>query len=208
MRKTTFSATCLTALLSAFCFSAANAQTGQSGSTGADTGSSHDGTSSGSKHDDMSSQDFVKHAAQANLAEIKVSQLALEKAQSPDVKQFAQKMIDDHTKASSELAQLAMSKNLKVPDDTDMMHKASMKMLQAKSGDSFDSAYMEQMNKDQQKVIDMFQSASTSHKVDKDLQAFASKTLPKLQQHHQLVAQVESKMPSMSASKKSSSSNR
>jgi hypothetical protein len=32
--------------------------------------------------------------------------------------------------------------------------------------------------------------------------------LPKLEQHHQLVAQVESKMPSMTASKKASSTNR
>jgi hypothetical protein len=50
--------------------------------------------------------------------------------------------------------------------------------------------------------------ASSAPKVDKDLQAFASKMLPKLEQHHQLVAQVESKMPSMTASKKSSSTNR
>jgi putative membrane protein len=184
MRTSTLLATCLATVLPALGFAAGNDKT------------------------DMSSQDFVKHAAQANLAEIQVSQLAEQKAQSPDVKQFAQKMIDDHTKASSELAEIAQSKNLKVPDDTDMMHKAAMKMLQAKSGDSFDSAYMEQMNKDHKKVIDMFQSAANAPKVDKDLQAFASKMLPKLEQHHQLVAQVESKMPSMSAAKKSSSTNR
>jgi putative membrane protein len=184
MRKTTLLATCLATVLPALGFAADKGDT------------------------DITSQDFVKRAAQANLAEIKVSQLAEQKAQSPEVKQFAQKMIEDHTKASADLAALAKTKNLKVPDDTDMMHKASMKMLQAKSGDSFDSAYMEQMNKDHQKVIDLFQSASAAPKVDKELQAFASKMLPKLEQHHQLVAQVEAQMPTMSAAKKGSSTNR
>jgi putative membrane protein len=154
--------------------------------------------------DTPSSEEFVKTAAQSNLAEIKVSELAQQKAQSEDVKKFAQQMISDHTKANAELAKIAKDKNLKVPDDTDMMHKASMKMLQGKSGASFDSAYMEQMDKDHQKAIELFQSASSSPKVDKELQAFATKTLPKLQQHHHMVAQVESKQPTSSASAESS----
>jgi putative membrane protein len=157
---------------------------------------------------ETSSEDFVKHAAQSNLAEIKVSELAQQKAQSADVKKFADQMVQDHTKANEELAQIAKSKNLKVPDDTDMMHKASMKMLQGKSGASFDTAYMEQMDKDHQKAIELFQSASSSPKVDKELQAFATKTLPKLQQHHHMVAQVEAKQPSSSAAADSSSKSR
>jgi predicted outer membrane protein len=148
----------------------------------------------------LDSQSFVKRAAQSNLAEIKVSQLAQSQAHSPAVKQFAQKMIDDHTKANSELAQLAQTKNLKVPDDTDLMHKASMKMLQSKSDESFDTAYMKQMDKDHKKTIELFQSAAASPKVDKELQAFASKVLPKLQDHEHQVAQVQSNVPSRSAS--------
>jgi putative membrane protein len=181
-----------------------SARTGTS-STGADT-SSGTGTGADSSRSEggadrsLDSKDFVKRAAQSNFAEIKVSQLAQSKAQSPEVKQFAQQMIDDHTQANSELAQLAKTKNLKVPDDADMMHKAALKMLQAKSGESFDTAYMKQMNKDHQKTIELFQAASTAPQVDKDLQAFASKVLPKLQQHEHLVTQVESKLPSRSAS--------
>ncbi|MBV8742076.1 MAG: DUF4142 domain-containing protein [Sinobacteraceae bacterium] len=148
----------------------------------------------------LSSQEFVKRATEANLAEIKVSQLASSQAQSAEVKRFAQQMIDDHTKANSELAKVAQNKNLKVPDDTDMTHKASMKMLEHKSGESFDSAYMKQMDKDHQKTIELFQSAASSPKVDRELQALASKLLPKLQQHEQMVTQIESKSPSRSAS--------
>lgn len=153
----------------------------------------------------ISSQEFVKKAAEANLAEVKTSQLALEKAQSPEVKSFAQRMIDDHQKAGSELQSLAQSKNLKVPDDTDMKHKAAMKMLQAKSGESFDSAYIDQMNKDHEKAIKLFQSAANSSKVDPDLKQLASKVLPTLEQHHQLVAKLETNKPSRSASASSTS---
>jgi putative membrane protein len=234
MRTSRVLVTCFATLLPAVCISTAQAQTGQTGSTSASEqaaqsgGSPRSGTQAGtdssadsgtrigsgsdqgsrSGSDTPSSEDFVKRAAQSNLAEIKVSQLAQSKAQSPEVKKFAQQMITDHTQANAELSRIAMSKNVKVPDDTDMMHKASMKMLQGKSGASFDSAYMEQMDKDHQKTIELFQSAAASPKVDKDLQAFASKTLPKLQEHHHLVAQIDSKKSSSSAAAGSSSTTR
>ncbi|MFL6606311.1 MAG: DUF4142 domain-containing protein [Steroidobacteraceae bacterium] len=207
-------------LLSPLYLTIANAQTGQSANspsttttdqsgrtgasgTGRDTSRDDRGTgsSTGAGADrSLDSEDFVKRAAQSNFAEIKVSQLAESKAQSPDVKKFAKQMIDDHTSANSELAQVAKTKNLKVPVDTDMMHKAAMKMLQTKSRESFDSAYMKQMDKDHEKTIELFQSAAASPKVDKDLQALASKLLPKLQEHEHLVTQLESKMPTKSAS--------
>jgi len=231
MRKSRILVTCLAASLPTIFVSTAHSQTtGQSGSTSASeqaaqtggspragTDSSADAntrTGSGSEQgsrsgrDTPTSEDFVKRAAQSNLAEIKVSELAQSKAQSPEVKKFAQQMITDHTQANAELSRIAMGKNVKVPDDTDMMHKASMKMLQGKSGASFDSAYMEQMDKDHQKAIELFQSASASPKVDKDLQAFASRTLPKLQQHHHLVAQVDAKKSSSSAAAGTSGTSR
>lgn len=190
MRKSTTFPACVAAMLAAIVTSSAYAQAGQSASTGTNArgaNSSSDGTSG------LTSKEFVKRAAQSNVAEIRVSQLALSKTQNPDVRAFAQQMIDDHSKANSELAQVAKTQNLEVPDAPDMMHRASMKLLQAKSGDSFDSAYMEQMNKDHQKTIKLFQSASSSNEVDPQLKALATKTLPILEQHHQHVAQLETK---------------
>ena len=137
-----------------------------------------------------SSQQFVTKAVESNLAEVEVSKLALSKTQNPQVRSFAQRMIDDHTKANSELEALAQQKGLKVPDTPDMMHKASLKMLQAKSAAGFDESYISQMNKDHEKAVSLFQEASTSAKVDPDLKALASKTLPTLEKHHQLVSQL------------------
>lgn len=219
MRHSKLFTTCFATLLPALCFSVAHAQTDQSGATGqpnsrttphggqANAADARDAKTS-SDSGTLTSQDFVTRAAEGNFAEIKVSQLAESKAHSQEVKDFAKRMIDDHSKANSELAQIAKTKDLKVPLDADMMHKASMQMLKLKSGESFDKAYMEQMDKDHQKTIELFQSASTSPQVDKDLQAFASKMLPKLQQHHERVAQVESAMPSKSAEKSSKGTKR
>jgi putative membrane protein len=136
------------------------------------------------------SQQFVTKASEANLAEIKTSQLALSKSQDAQVRNFAQEMIDDHTKANQELATLAGQKNLKVPDDTDMSHRASMKLLEAKSGASFDKSYIDQMQKDHQKAVALFREASKSSKVDADLKAFATSTLPTLQHHEQSVTKL------------------
>lgn len=136
------------------------------------------------------SQQFVTQAAEANLAEIKTSQLALSKSQDTQVRNVAQEMVDDHTKANQQLAALAGQKSLKVPDDTDMTHKATMKLLEAKSGDSFDKSYIDQMQKDHQKAMALFRDAAQSPKVDADLKAYATSTLPTLQHHEQTVTKL------------------
>ncbi len=138
------------------------------------------------------SQQFVTKAAESNLAEIKASQLALTKTQNPDVRKFAQQMVDDHTKANQQLTSVAEQKGLKVPDNTDVAHRAAMKMLEAKSGASFDKSYIEQMNKDHDKAIKLFQQAENSGKLDPELKSLAAKTLPTLESHHQAVSRLAS----------------
>jgi putative membrane protein len=165
-------------------------------------GHAQDGKSDGANGmSDLTSQKFVTRAAESNFAEISTSQLALSKTQNPEVRKFAQQMIDDHTQANSQLAQLAKTKNLKVPVDTDLMHRTAAKLLGTKSGESFDTAYVKQMDKDHQKAVELFQAASSSNGVDQDLRAMAGKLLPILQHHHEMVAQLESKQGNSTASR-------
>ena len=230
MRKSSLISTSIAALLLVPAI-AANAQTTRPDSDTPSTGSASrgvgthsagdastaDSQSAGDRSSDTSgktgmkeptSEEFVKKAAQANFAEIEVSKLAQTKAESSDVKSFAQRMIDDHSQANSELAQIAKTQNLKVPLDADLKHKASMTMLKARKGESFDTAYMKEMDKDHTAAVNLFQAASTSSKLSPELKAFAAKTLPKLEQHHQLVAQVEQSLPTRSASKSAGDSKR
>src|SRR5687767_11262035 len=66
----------------------------------------------------LNDSDFVRRVVASNRAEIELGQMAVTKAASADVKQFAQRMIDDHTKANTELTQLAQSKGWSLPADT------------------------------------------------------------------------------------------
>lgn len=85
---------------------------------------------------------FVKAAGAGNAAEIKMGELALKNAASPDVKAFAQMMIKDHTAANEELGMVAKNHNITFPPDAPEKEKAlGMKMLDVK-GAAFDKAYM------------------------------------------------------------------
>jgi len=89
-------------------------------------------------------QQFVNELAYANLAEIFSGQLALKKSQDPKILAYAQRMIDDHTRAMKELQTLAQSKGGIVPNETDLKNKAVALELSALSGGLFDRQYMAQ----------------------------------------------------------------
>ena len=76
-------------------------------------------TSKASKIDDLTRSDraFMTKAAQGGLAEVELGRIAAQRATDPQVKQFAQRMVDDHGKANDKLKQVATSKNLTLPTD-------------------------------------------------------------------------------------------
>jgi putative membrane protein len=91
-------------------------------------------------------------------------------------------MVDDHGKANDELKTLAQNKSITLPTTLDPKHKATVDRLSKLSGDAFDRAYMTEMLKDHRKDVAAFKTESTSGK-DADIKAFASKTLPTLEEH-------------------------
>jgi len=128
---------------------------------------------------------FATEAAHGGLAEVQMGQLALQKASSPQVKEFAQRMVTDHTQANQDLMQLSKSENLNLPAQLDPKHKSEMERLSALSGNAFDAAYMQQMVQDHQKTVADFQKQAQSG-TDPSLKSFAQKHLPLLQQHLQM----------------------
>lgn len=125
---------------------------------------------------------FVTKAAVGGLAEVKLGQLATQKAASPDVKQFGQQMVDDHGKANDELKQLAAGKGITLPTSLDKKHKQTYSHMSRLTGQNFDHAYAADMVKDHQKDVSEFEKEATSG-TDPDVKAWAAKTLPTLQEH-------------------------
>ena len=125
-------------------------------------------------------------AAIGGLMEVELGQLAAQKGTSEAVKQFGQRMVDDHGKANTELTSLAASKGITLPTSIDDKHRQDVTKLSAMSGAEFDRAYSKMMLKDHEKDVSEFEKQSTKG-TDPDVKAFASKTLPTLQEHLTMV---------------------
>lgn len=132
----------------------------------------------------LSAQDheFVTKAAAGGMMENEAGQLAMQKGNSQAVKDFGQRMVNDHSKANEKLKALAESKGISVPSTLDAEGRKKTSQLAAKSGDAFDKAYAGMMLKDHQKVIALFERQQSSG-TDEDLKSFAAETLPTLRDH-------------------------
>ena len=136
---------------------------------------------------------FVKEAAIGGMAEVDLGQLAASKAESPDVKQFGQRMVDDHSKANTELKSWASQKKVTLPTELDAKHKAEHARLEKLSGAAFDRAYMQSMVADHNKDVAAFMRESKAAK-DPDLKAWAASTLPTLQEHQKMAKEINAKV--------------
>lgn len=140
----------------------------------------------------LTDEEFMKKADEGGHNEIELSKLALSKGVTGDVKAFATKMVADHTKAGDELKPIAASKNVKLPGTMDAEHQAIKDQLNPLTGKDFEKAYMDQMTTDHVKTVALLQGEIQNGK-DADAKAWASKTLPVVQQHTDM-AQKHSNM--------------
>ena len=138
-------------------------------------------------------KEFVSKAGMGGLFEVQAGNLALQKAQSAEVKAFAQRMVTDHGNANNELSQLATAKGIGLPTELGGDHEGAFEHLNSLSGTEFDKAYMKHMVEDHQKDTAEFEKASTTG-TDADVKGWAGKTLPTLQEHLRLAKDVSSKL--------------
>jgi putative membrane protein len=132
----------------------------------------------------MAAQDhnFLMDAAMGGMLEVELGRMATTQGASDAVKQFGQRMVDDHGKANQELMSLAQSKGITLPTEIDEKHKKDMTKLSSLSGAEFDREYGKMMVSDHRKDVSEFEKQSTRG-TDADLKAFATKTLPTLKEH-------------------------
>jgi putative membrane protein len=152
-------------------------------------------------------QAFMMKAAQGNQAEVQLGKMAAEKASDQQVKDFANRMVQDHQKANDQLKQVAQQDKVPVPTEPNAAEKAAANRLSKLSGTSFDKAYMRHMVQDHTKDVAEFQKESQSAK-DQNVKQFASQTLPTLQDHLKQAKQISAQVNGGKNASKSRSSYR
>ena len=106
---------------------------------------------------------FMKKAMQGGLAEVQLGQLASQKASADDVKQFGQKMVEDHTKLNDQMKGLAPQLGVTPPDGLSAKDQQLETRLQGLSGTQFDQAYLKAMVADHKQDVHEFkQEAATT----------------------------------------------
>lgn len=169
-------------------------------STGGQTGSAAARNNQAGTTDQA--KEWIEDMAHAHIAEIETGKLALEKTQNPQVRQFAQQMIDDHTKGLQELRTVAQKKNVQVPDDTDFAHKAVATALRLLTGDFFDSQYIRQVGvNDHRRTLELVQRVSKEAK-DPELRAHATKSAPMIEHHLKMAQQLHNQREQQAGSQR------
>ncbi|TKK64416.1 DUF4142 domain-containing protein [Ilyomonas limi] len=130
---------------------------------------------------DMDKQ-FMMDAAAAGNTEVMAGQVAQNMAKNDRVKNFANMMVNDHTKAGNELKTLASQKNVTLPDSVMPKQHDALEGLRKTSAKNFDKEYIDMMVKDHKEAVSKFQMAS--EKCDNgDVKTWAANTLPTLKMH-------------------------
>jgi len=122
---------------------------------------------------------FIVNAADINLKQIQLGQLAQQKGSTNHVKELGKMMEDTHTKSQSDLTKLARKKKITIPTSlTDNAQDAYTK-LDEKSGHDFDKDYSDKMVSQHKDAIEAFEKATTE-RYDTDIKNWAIATLPNL----------------------------
>ena len=134
--------------------------------------------------------EFMAKAASGGMLEVQLGQQLAQKATTPEVKQFAQEMVTDHTKNNAELKALAAQKNITLPTTLGKDQQQVYDDVLAEKGPALDQKYVQEMLADHQEDIKSYQEAVTKSG-DRDIKNFAQKTLPVLQMHLGMVQKIE-----------------
>lgn len=149
-------------------------------------------------------REFAKKAAAGGLAEMKLGQLAVDKADSESVKNFGKRMMDDHRKANEQLKRTAARENIELPTEMTDHDQDVYNRLSQLSGAEFDKAYARDMVNDHKLDIAAFKAESEKGQ-DTAMKDLAFRTLPTLETHMKLATEMlhdlESGSPKASGNK-------
>jgi putative membrane protein len=167
-----------------------NQSTNQMGTNQSNTTTTPMTTQKQQEKNSVSDTQFAKQAAQGDLAEVKLGQLAEQKGTNSSVKDFGKRMVTDHTNAQDKLQAAASQDNVTLPSSPNAQQQALYERLSKLSGAQFDKAYSQAMVQDHTTDIAKFKHEANDGK-NTSIKNFASQTLPTLQEHLRMAKQMQ-----------------
>jgi putative membrane protein len=145
--------------------------------------------------DSLSAADraFITSAAEANLAEIETAKMIEQKSKDPGVRDFAQRMVTDHTQASQNLATVAETTGISLPASPSAGDRTREDQLKKLSGAKLSKTYLRDELAGHKQVISAFES-EIEHGQDEAAKNYAAQTLPTLQDHIRIAEDVAGRM--------------
>ena len=140
----------------------------------------------------LTAANFVTRAAVTNLMEVELGNMAQAKSSNPQIKTYAAQLIADHRAAQAQLKAPAAQAKLAMPGEIDVERQQVRDQLAALDGRAFDAKFVEVMASSHDEAVTLFEAASKSPELTKELRQYASTMLPKLQAHAQAAHEFSS----------------
>jgi putative membrane protein len=145
------------------------------------------------KNQNSADQSFISSAAEANLAEIDIAKMVGQKSTDPAVKDFANRMVTDHTQANQKLASVAEMNGVKLPTEASATERNQKSELEKLSGAQLNDAYLRDELQGHKETISAFES-EIEHGQNQEAKNYAEQTLPTLQDHIRIAEDVAGKL--------------
>jgi putative membrane protein len=133
--------------------------------------------------------DFVVEVANSSMLELELSKIAEQRASDPQVKQLAQKIVNDHKKMNQDLKSIAQSNNITIPQGLGQDMQQTYERISQLQGKEFDKEYLKEMESQHEESIKKFEEMANNEQAS-ELSSFASNHLSALRNHQQNAEQL------------------